>query len=194
MEAVDADTSGTVTRLLHAARDGDSSAFDRLMPLVYTELKQLAGRQLHRERAAHAPHTTALVHELYLKLVDQAEIDWHGRAHFFSIAARAMRQILVDHARKRKAKKRGGDRQRVTLVETLLPNHVQWDELLDLDEALNRLDSVDARMRKVVEYRFFGGMREKEIADVLNVSARTVQRDWVKARAWLYDHLYPDDR
>lgn len=194
MNTVDADTTGTVTRLLHAARAGDPSAFDRLMPLVYTELKRMAGRELRSERAEQAPGTTALVHELYLKLVDEAQIDWQGRAHFFTIAARAMRQILVDHARRRKAQKRGGDWQRIPLVETLMPKHVKWDELLALDEALDRLDSVDERMRKVVEYRFFGGMQEKEIADVLDVSARTVQRDWVKARAWLYDRLYPGDR
>ena len=193
MASVDADTRDTVTRLLHAARDGDTSAFDRLMPLVYTELKQVAGRELHREYADQAPRTTALVHELYLKLVDQAQIDWHGRAHFFTIAARAMRQILVDHARKRSAKKRGGDWQRTTLVENLLASDAKWDDLLTLDDALDRLDAMDERMRKVVEYRFFGGMTEKEIAEVLGVSARTVQRDWVKARAWLYDKLYPSD-
>jgi len=130
------------------------------------------------------------VHELYLKLVDQAQIDWHGRAHFFTIAARAMRQILVDHARKRNAKKRGGDRQRTTLVEHLLASEAKWDDVIALDDALDQLDAVDSRLRQVVEYRFFGGMTEKEIAGVLNVSTRTVQRDWAKARAWLYDVLY----
>lgn len=192
MASVDADTRDTVTRLLHAARDGDPSAFDRLMPLVYTELKQVAGRELRHEYAHHAPTTTALVHELYLKLVDHAEIDWHGRAHFFTIAARAMRQILVDHARKRQAKKRGGDWKRTTLAERLLVSEAKWDDLLALDEALDRLDALDTRLRKVVEYRFFGGMTEAEVADVLDVSTRTVQRDWVKARAWLYDTLYAD--
>jgi RNA polymerase sigma factor (TIGR02999 family) len=125
--------------------------------------------------------------------VAQAEIDWHGRAHFFTIAAQAMRQILVDHARKRQAKKRGGDWQRTTLVDNLLASEAAWEDVIALDEALDRLDAVDPRMRKVVEYRFFGGMTEKEIADVLDVSTRTVQRDWVKARAWLYDKLYPND-
>jgi RNA polymerase sigma factor (TIGR02999 family) len=193
MASTEADSRDTVTRLLHAARDGDPSAFDRLMPLVYTELKQVAGRQLRREYAGQGPRTTALVHELYLKLVAQAEIDWHGRAHFFTIAAQAMRQILVDHARKRQAKKRGGDWQRTTLVDNLLASEAAWEDVIALDEALDRLDAVDPRMRKVVEYRFFGGMTEKEIADVLDVSTRTVQRDWVKARAWLYDKLYPND-
>jgi len=190
MASTEADSRDTVTRLLHAARDGDASAFDRLMPLVYTELKQVAGRALHREYADRAPRTTALVHELYLKLVDQAQIDWHGRAHFFTIAARAMRQILVDHARKRNAKKRGGDWQRTTLVENLLASEAKWDDVIALDDALDQLDAVDSRLRQVVEYRFFGGMTEKEIAGVLDVSTRTVQRDWAKARAWLYDVLY----
>jgi RNA polymerase sigma factor (TIGR02999 family) len=178
--------------LLHAARDGDASAFDRLMPLVYTELKQVAGRALCREYGDQAPRTTALVHELYLKLADQTQIDWHGRAHFFAIAARAMRQILVDHARKRQAKKRGGDRQRTTLVDRLLASEAKWEDVIALDEALNQLDAVDERLRQVVEYRFFGGMTEREIADVLDVSTRTVQRDWAKARAWLYDALYAE--
>jgi RNA polymerase sigma factor (TIGR02999 family) len=193
MASVDTDTRDTVTRLLHAARDGDPSAFDRLMPLVYTELKQVADRQLRREYVNQAPRATALVHELYLKLVNQAQIDWHGRAHFFTIAARAMRQVLVDHARKRKTKKRGGDWQRTTLVENLLSDDAEWDDLLALDDALDRLDAVDERMRKVVEYRFFGGMTEQEVAGVLGVSVRTVQRDWAKARAWLYDKLYSSD-
>jgi len=160
---------------------------------VYTELKQVAGRELRREYVNQTPRATALVHELYLKLVNQAQIDWHGRAHFFTIAARAMRQVLVDHARKRKTKKRGGDWQRTTLVEGLLSDDAEWDDLLALDDALDRLDAVDERMRKVVEYRFFGGMTEQEIAEVLGISVRTVQRDWVKARAWLYDKLYSSD-
>jgi len=193
MSSVDADTRDTVTRLLHAARDGDASAFDRLMPLVYDELKRMAGRELQHEQAAQAPSATALVHELYLKLVDQADLDWHGRAHFFTIAARAMRQILVDHARRRNAKKRGGDWQRITLVDHLLSDASKQNDLLALDAALNRLHTISERMCSVVEYRFFGGMTEKEIAEVLEVSARTVQRDWVKARAWLYNELYPDD-
>lgn len=192
MTSTNPDSRDTVTRLLHAARDGDASAFDRLMPLVYTELKQVAGRALRHEYDDQAPRTTALVHELYLKLVDHAQIDWHGRAHFFTIAARAMRQILVDHARKRNAKKRGGDRQRTTLVERLLASEARWEDMIALDEALDQLDAVDTRLRKVVEYRFFGGMTESEIANVLDVSTRTVQRDWVKARAWLYDTLYAD--
>lgn len=186
-------SSGNVTRLLHEVRDGEAEAFDRLMPLVYDELRQLARHQLRRERADCTLDTTALVHETYLKLADQAQIDWHGRAHFYSIAARAMRQILVDHARKRRAKKRGGNRRRTTLASRHIATEVSWEELLDLDAALHRLDDMNQRLRQVVEYRFFGGMTEKEVAGVLEVSTRTVQRDWAKARAWLYNELYPDD-
>lgn len=189
MSSVDAGQRSTVTRLLHAARDGDTAAFDRLMPLVYEELRQVAGQQLRREQAGSAPRPTVLVHELYLKLVDQAQIDWHGRAHFFSIAARAMRQILIDHARKRNAKKRGGDWQRVPLADQFLVDDARWEELLALDDALDRLKAIDERMCKVVEYRFFGDMTGQEIAEVLGVSTRTVQRDWVKARAWLNREL-----
>jgi len=193
MPSADAETRTTVTRLLHAVRDGDPSAFDRLMPLVYEELRRVAGRQLRCERSSAAPRTTALVHELYLKLVDQTQVDWQGRAHFFTIAARAMRQILVDHARRRNAKKRGGDWDRVPLAERLLADDTKREDLLALDDALDRLDAVDERLRAVVECRFFVGMTENEIAEVLDVSARTVQRDWVKARAWLYSELYPED-
>lgn len=193
MPAAEQSSSGDVTRLLHAVRDGDTDAFDRLLPLVYDELRQLARHELRGERAGHTLDTTALAHEAYLKLVDQAQLDWHGRAHFFSIAARAMRQILVDYARKRQAQKRGGDRQRTTLTNEHLAWDVSWDELLDLDVALHRLDDVDERLRQVVEYRFFGGMTEDEVADVLDLSTRTIQRDWKKARAWLYKELYPQD-
>lgn len=193
MPAAEQSSSGDVTRLLHAVRDGDTDAFDRLLPLVYDELRQLARHELRDERAGHTLDTTALAHEAYLKLADQAQLDWHGRAHFFSIAARAMRQILVDHARKRQAQKRGGDREPTTLTNEHLAWDVSWDELLDLDAALRRLDDVDERLRQVVEYRFFGGMTEDEVADVLDLSTRTVQRDWKKARAWLYRELYPID-
>lgn len=192
MASIDTDTRNTVTRLLHAARDGDTSAFDRLMPLVYEELRKVARQQLREEYDDQAPRTTELVHELYLKLVHQADVDWHGRAHFFTIAARAMRQILIDHARKRNAAKRGGDWTRITLSDYRMAEETTWDDLIALDDALDRLDALDPRKRKVVEYRFFGGMTEKEIAEVLGISARTVQRDWVKARAWLYNELYPD--
>lgn len=193
MTSVKEDQPSDITRLLREVRDGDSGAFDRLMSLVYDELRQMASRQLQRERPGHTLDTSALAHELYLKLVDQAEVDWHGRAHFFVLAARAMRQILIDYARKRKAKKRGGDWSRTTLSARHGSIAVQMGELLALDEVLHRLQDLDERLSKVVELRFFGGMTEKEIAEVLDVSTRTVQRDWRKARAWLYKELYPED-
>ena len=193
MPTVEKPTPGDVTRLLHAVGDGDTAAFDRLMPLVYDELRRLARYVLRGERAGHTLDTTGLVHEAYLKLAGQAQVDWHGRAHFFSIAARAMRQILVDHARRRQAQKRGGERERVTLSDgDALALDVDWAELLDLDAALHRLADLDERLHTVVEFRFFGGMTEEEVAGVLDVSKRTVQRDWRKARAWLYRELYDE--
>ena len=193
MPATEQHPPGDITRLLHAVRDGEAGAFDRLMPLVYEELRRLAQRQLRHERCGHPLDTTALVHEAYLKLADQAQLDWHGRAHFFSIATRAMRQILIDHARKRKAKKRGGERHRTTLTNEHLAWEGSWADLLDLNAALHRLDEANPRQRQVVEYRFFGGMTEEEVAGLLDLSKRTVQRDWRKARAWLYKELYSED-
>jgi RNA polymerase sigma factor (TIGR02999 family) len=183
---------GEVTRLLLEVKAGDREAFDRLMPLIYNELRRVAARQIRREYQEITLSATALVHEAYLKLAGEAEVDWQSKAHFFAVAARAMRQILIDQARKRKAEKRGGERRRTSMTgkEPFLP--VPLDELLELDDALDRLDTIDGRLRQVVEYRFFGGMTEEEIAQVLGVSARSVQRDWVKARAWLYKELYPD--
>jgi RNA polymerase sigma factor (TIGR02999 family) len=192
MDALDADDAGDVTRLLLEVRDGSPAAFDRLMPLVYHDLRKVAHKQLLRERKT-ALETTALVHELYLKLVDQADIDWEGRSHFYGIAARAMRQILVDFARKRQTQKRGGGWRRTTLTNRHLGVEVNLDELLALDEALARLGKADERQRQVVEMRFFGGMTVDEIAAVLGVSARTIHRDWIKARAWLYSELYPEE-
>ncbi len=186
------DTAGDVTRLLHAVQGGDRDAFDRLLPLVYDELRRIARRQLHRERPGHTLFPTALVHEAYVKLVERPpEIDWAGRKHFLAVAARAMRQVLVDHARRKSAEKRGGDLARTTLNGDRLGFELALDDMLALDAALDRLDRRDPRLRQVVEYRFFAGMGEDEIAELLAVSTRTVQRDWLKARAWLYKELYP---
>ena len=179
---------GDVTQLLEAVRGGDSQAMDRLVPLVYEELRALAKRELYREQPGHTLHATALVHEAYLKLAGSG-IPASDRAHFLAIAARAMRQVLVDHARRRKAVKRGGELARTTLTDSGAPVEFRPDELIALDEAMERLDP---RQRQVVEFRFFAGMEEKEIAEVLGVSDRTVRREWVKARAWLYRSLYPD--
>lgn len=179
---------GEVTQLLSALRQGERQALDRLLPLVYDELRAAARRQLGRERAGHTLHATALVHEAYFKLAGGGPLDVADRAHFLAIAARAMRQVLIEHARRRKAEKRGGGWAITTLSTEEGAVHYSPDELLALDRALADLDE---RQRQVVEYRFFGGMEEEEIATVLGVSARTVRRDWVKARAWLYRSLYP---
>jgi RNA polymerase sigma factor (TIGR02999 family) len=180
---------GEVTVLLHAVRGGDSQALDRLVPLVYDELRALAQRELNREAPGHTLHATALVHEAYLKLAGGG-LPATDRAHFLAIASRSMRQLLVDHARRRKALKRGGDLVRTTLTDAAGPMNVRPEELIALDEALEKLDP---RQRQIVELRFFAGMEEKEIAEVLEVSSRTVRRDWVKARAWLYRYMYPGD-
>ncbi len=182
---------GEVTQLLKRLEEGDREAVDRLYPLVYGELRGAARRAMAGERAGHSLQATELVHEAYFKLLGAHDIDWQGRGHFVAIAARAMRQILVDHARRRKAEKRGGGAEHVTLGDPAAELVLPPEELLALDAALTRLDEMDSRLRSVVEYRFFGGLTEQEIASVLGVTIRTVQRDWVKARAWLYQEIYP---
>jgi RNA polymerase sigma factor (TIGR02999 family) len=178
---------GEVTRLLEAAEAGDSGALDRLVPLVYEDLRRVAHRQLDREGGGHTLQTTALIHEAYLKLAGGGSVSATSRAHFLAIAARAMRQVLVDYARRRKAAKRGGGVISVTLGDEPQPADTSAEDLLALDEALEQLDP---RQRQVIECRFFGGMDENEIAAAMGVSERTVRRDWVKARAWLYQALY----
>jgi RNA polymerase sigma factor (TIGR02999 family) len=185
------DSAGEVTRLLVQVRDGDTGAMDRLLPLVYGELRRVAGRQLRRERGEHTLGASALIHEAYLKLVDQAQVDWKSREHFFAVAARAMRQVLIDYARKRNAEKRGADWDRTTFDKKQIGFDTPLEEVLALDAALGRLDQIDPRLRRVVEYRFFCGLTEQETADLLQVNVRTIQRDWLKARAWLYKELYP---
>ena len=180
---------GELTRLLEAAEAGDSDALDRLVPLVYEDLRRVAHRQLGREGGGHTLQTTALIHEAYLKIAAGGSVSATSRAHFLAIAARAMRQVLVDYARKRKAAKRGGGVISVTLGDEPQPADVSAEDLLALDDALQQLDP---RQRQVIECRFFGGMEETDIAAALGVSERTVRRDWVKARAWLYQALYPD--
>ena len=182
-------TDHDVTGLLVAWRQGDATAVDRLFPLVYDELRRIAHRQLSRERSDHTLGTTALVHEAYLKLVDQSRAQWADRSQFFAIAARAMRRILVDYARQHLAGKRGGRRERVTLDEEMLSLDDRADLLLAVDEALDRLRDLDERATRVVECRFFGGFTEEETAAALGVTERTVRRDWVRAKAWLYEVL-----
>lgn len=178
---------GEITRLLRAARGGDREAVDRIMPLIYDDLRALARRQLHREFGARTMEPTSLVHEAYVKLSQGSALDAGDRAHFLAIAARAMRQVLVDDARRRSAARRGEGWQRVTLGDQLESAEVSAGDILSLNDAI---DELDPRQRQVVECRFFGGMEEKEIASALGVTERTVRRDWVKARAWLYRTLY----
>lgn len=189
MDAENSPNHGEVTQLLEALRRGEREALDRLLPLVYEELRGMARRQLGREQAGHTLHATGLVHEAYVKLAGGGMLNAVNRAHFLAIASRAMRQVLVEHARRRNAEKRGGGWERTTLNDGDQPVEFSPDELLGLDRALAELEP---RQREVVEYRFFGGMEEHEIATVLGVSERTVRRDWVKARAWLYRSLYPE--
>lgn len=189
--SIDRTGADDVTRLLQQLHAGDAAALDQLYPLVYDELRRAAVRALARERVAHTLQATELVHEAYLKLLGPLHVDWQNRAHFLAVAARAMRQILVDHARRRHAEKRGGGVEHVTLGDPEADPSLPAEELLALDDALHRLEEVEPRLRTVVEYRFFGGLTEREIAQVLGVTERTVQRDWVKARAWLYKEIYP---
>jgi RNA polymerase sigma factor (TIGR02999 family) len=183
--------SGQVTELLRRFQNGDREALDQIYPLVYDELRLAARRALARERDGMTLQATELVHEAFFKLVGAEGVQWQGRAHFIAIASRAIRQILVDHARRVRAEKRGGGAEHVTLGDADAPLTVPAEEMIALDDALARLGELEPRLRTVVEYRFFGGLNEREIAEVLGVSERTVQRDWIKARAWLHKEVYP---
>jgi len=182
-----------VTALLLRWSRGDADALDRLLPLVYDECRRIAAAQLHRERPEHTLSPTALVHELYLRLVDQRRATWKNRAHFFGVAAQLMRRVLVDHARRRHAAKRGGSRVLVTLDAALdTPDDSRAADLLALDEALARLAARDADQERIVELRFFAGLSVEETAHVLGRSARTVKREWQLAKAWLFRELHPE--
>jgi RNA polymerase sigma factor (TIGR02999 family) len=178
-----------ITRLLGALASGDPEAMDRLLPFVYEELKVLAARYLRHERSDHTLTPTGLVHEAYLKLVDQRSVDWEGRSHFFGIAAQAMRRILVDHARRRIAKKRGRQHQVTLDTAADLPGPAPEEEVAAVDEALTRLAAIDPRQGRLVELRYFAGLSIEEAAEVLGVSPATVKRDWALARAWLQREL-----
>lgn len=183
-----------ITDLLTELRQGRMEAMDRLFPAVYEELRRIAHRQLGPFPPDPTLGTTALVHEAYLKLVDHTRAGWQDRAHFFAVGAMAMRQILVDHARQRRADKRGSGRRTISLdefsLDRVLPSaNDQADALLDLHDALTRLSELDERLTRVVECRFFGGLTEEETAEALGVTARTVRRDWTKAKGLLYEAL-----
>jgi RNA polymerase sigma factor (TIGR02999 family) len=178
-----------VTAMLADLTGGNAAIVSALMPLVYDELHRLAENQLRRERRDHTLGATALIHEAYLKLVDQDRVSWQNRAHFLGVAAQAMRRILINYAQQRKAQKRGGDIVATTFDDDLVPRACRADYLLDLDDALNRLKVLSARQSAVVEYHFFGGLTHDEIAEVLGVSVPTVRRDWRLARAWLSKEL-----
>ncbi len=179
-----------IIRLLGAFRNGEPQAESRLVDRTYRELRKIAAGHLRRERSARSLQTTDLVHEAYLRLVDQPDIAWRDRAQFFQIAAHVMRQILIDRARKRHAGKRGGGVPEISLDRALNIAEARSADLLMLEDALARLQEVDGRQCQVVEMRFFAGLSEDEIAEALGVSARTINREWRMARAWLYKELY----
>ena len=192
--------AGDITQLLLRWRAGEKAALDSLLPLVYQELRAMALRHLRRERSAHTLQRTALVHEAFLKLVDQANVDWQGRAQFFGVASQAMRRILVDHARRRSAKKRGVRDEQVDVEQLLLAEDddaprtdgPQLDTRVDfeaIDDALHKLEALDADQGRLVELRFFGGLSIEETAQVVGVSSATVKREWALARAWLQREL-----
>jgi RNA polymerase sigma-70 factor (ECF subfamily) len=178
-----------ITQLLAEWSSGNQTALDKLYPLVYDELHKMARRYMNRERKGHTLQTTALINEAYVRLVDQKQVHWQNRAHFFAISAQIMRRILIDHARRHDYAKRGGGAQKISLDETALMAVERASGLVLLDEALNRLGEIDPRRSQVVELRYFGGMNNEEIAGVLKISENTVTRDWNMARAWLYQEL-----
>jgi RNA polymerase sigma factor (TIGR02999 family) len=178
-----------ITELLVGYGRGDKEALDKLMPVVYDELRRQAARYLRREQAGHTLQTTALIHEAYVRLVDQRNVQWQNRAHFFGIAAQMMRRILVDHARTKKRAKRGGSDVKVSLADATVAVKGQDLDVVALDEALTRLAEIDEQQSRVVELRFFSGLTVEETAEVMGISAATVKRDWSMAKAWLHREL-----
>jgi RNA polymerase sigma-70 factor, ECF subfamily len=183
-------SSSQVTQLLAKWSDGDQSALEELTPLVYDELRRIAHHYMVGARPDHTLQTTALVNEAYLRLADQTHPNWQNRAHFFAVAARAMRQILVNYATSYNAQKRGGGARKIELDEAALVADAQSKEIVELNEALDRLGALDPRKAQVVELKYFGGLNQAEIADVLKVSSETVRREWRFAKAWLHNELY----
>jgi RNA polymerase sigma factor (TIGR02999 family) len=186
---LNSDLPDDVTQLLESWSNGDREALERLMPLVYDELHRLARRYLRRERSDHTLQSTALVHEAYLRMVDQKNVRWENRAHFFGVAAQSIRHILVDHARSHNAAKRGAGAAKLSLDEAIGVPEKREVDLLALDHAMEGLATLDPQQSRIVELRFFGGLSIEETAEVLHISPATVKRDWVMAKAWLYQNL-----
>jgi RNA polymerase sigma-70 factor (ECF subfamily) len=180
---------GEVTQLLIELRAGNRDAEEKLISLVYAELRRLAAHYLRGERGDHTLQPTALVHEAYIRMTKLNNLDWRGRSHFFATAAIVMRRILVDHARTRQANKRGAFRDAISLDDALVVSHARSPQLIALDEALDRLAKLDARKSRIVELRYFGGLSEEEIGAVLEISERTVKREWRTAKAWLHNEI-----
>jgi len=183
------DTTQAVTRLLLQWTDGDANALDQLLPLVYDELRRLAQSYLRKENVGHTLQSTALVHEAYLRLIDQRNVSWQNRSHFFGIAAQMMRRVLVDHARAHNAAKRGSGGIKVTLEEGLVAAEQRDVNVIALDGALNKLAEIDPQQSRIVELRFFAGLSIEDTAEVLKISPATVKRDWAMAKAWLYGEM-----
>lgn len=184
-----ADEDRDVTRLLVDWQNGDQGALDRLMPLVYNELRRIAARYLHSERGGHTLQTTALVHEAYIRLVDENRIEWKGRTHFFGVAARLIRNILVDYARTQKAIKRGAGAVKIPIEEAFAVPADHQPGILAVDDALQALHKIDPQQGRIVELRFFAGLTIEETAEVLNISPSTVKREWILAKTWIFRAL-----
>ena len=182
------------TRMVNALAAGDQHVAEELMPLVYDEFRELAADYLRQETRAHTLQPTALVHEAYLRLIDQTRVNWQGRTHFFAVGAQAMRRVLVDHARARNRAKRGGGWQRITLDDQLQLSPGRDADLLAVDEAIDKLAQLDPRQARIVELRFFAGLTVEEVAEVLGVSKRTVENEWTIIRAWLRRELAEEEK
>lgn len=180
------------TQILQAISSGDRSGFDRLMELVYEDLRRLARMRLGRGSPVHTLEPTAIVHEVYLKLVDYQDIDWRGKSHFYAVGAQVMRHILVDYAREKAAQKRGGGRHRIPLADDLALSPERDEDVLAVDEAINALAEIDEERARMVEMRFFGGMTVKEVSEALGIAERTVGKRWAATRRWLRKHLAED--
>ena len=185
---------GDITSILARLREGKPEAYNELMPLVYRELRDIAGRYMNRERPDHTLQATALVNEAYMRLLGQTQVQWQGRAHFFAVASQAMRRILIEHARKKSRRNNGPRRQLVDLEQLAAPPSEGSLDLLELDEQLDKLEGIDPRKTRVMELRLFGGLTLEETAEVLGVTRRTVDRDWKFAKTWLYQRLVREKR